>query len=558
MTASLSETPPSKREQDELLERHGFRRGQLFAGKYRLEGLLGEGGMGIVLLATHVDLHRTVAIKVVRSELARNDEIVERLLAEAQAAANIRSEHVTRVLDLGRLDSGTPYIVLEFLDGRDLAALLDEHGPLPTETAVDFVLQVCDALAEAHAAGIIHRDLKPENLFLTYRPDGTPIVKLIDFGISKNLMARDRRAALTNPAQLVGSPYYMAPEQMRGVRGVDARADLWALGVVLYELLTGQTPFAADSIPAVCHLVMNEHPTPPRTFAPELPPELEAVILCCLEKEPNERFGDVADFANALAPFATQEGLIYADRVQRVMAAASSRERSRAAAVSGKFVREPSASQPEVRAFSESARNLPTQQSLEPMSLRTPAALSTTRRSSPYSSFKRDVRRSRRRGLRWTIAAAAIVVGGAALTLIARTPIPAPPPGVAVDRATPTTFLPPAPVATALPAADPPPPPSAAPSGDGELGPLERVSSSRTSTVSAPHRFEGSSFGARSSLQSSPATSTAELATSASAAPPAPSPPATAVVAPEPSAPPAVKARRAVDPWDRKSFGGRR
>lgn len=303
-----------------LLARHGFHYGERIGGKYRVTGLIGEGGMGLVLSAVHEDLEREVAIKVVRRELLQNEDVIERLLAEAQIAACIRSEHVTRVLDVGRLTNGSPYLVLEKLEGRDLAGILDEGGPLDTETAVDFVLQVCDALAEAHAGGIVHRDLKPENLFFTTRPDGSPCIKVLDFGISKNLSGRDRRGTTTNPSQVMGSPYYMAPEQIRS-KPVDPRSDVWALGVVLYELCTGQTPFAADSVPSVCHQVLNEEPTPPRTFAPDLAPELESIILRCLEKEPEARFANVAELALALAPLGGPEATYYAERVERVLRA---------------------------------------------------------------------------------------------------------------------------------------------------------------------------------------------------------------------------------------------
>jgi serine/threonine-protein kinase len=301
-----------------LLARNGFHYGEQIGGKYRVTGLIGEGGMGIVLSAVHDDLERDVAIKVVRRELLQNEDVIERLLAEAQIAACIRSEHVTRVLDVGRLTNGSPYLVLEKLEGRDLSGILDEGGPLDTETAVDFVLQVCDALAEAHAGGIVHRDLKPENLFFTTRPDGSPCIKVLDFGISKNLGARDRRAAITNPSQVMGSPFYMAPEQIRS-KPVDPRSDVWALGVVLYELCTGQTPFAADSVPSVCHLVLNEKPTPPRTFAPDLPLALEGIILRCLEKDADHRFANVAELASVLAAFGGPEAAYYADRVERVL-----------------------------------------------------------------------------------------------------------------------------------------------------------------------------------------------------------------------------------------------
>src|SRR5450755_319444 len=224
-----------------------FGEGDVLAGKYRIEAVLGEGGMGIVLSATHIELGSRVAIKVLRPELAHTEDAVSRLLVEARSAASIRSEHVARVLDVGRLESGLPFLVLEHLEGRDLQQILARSGRLASQVAVDFVLQACQALSEAHSAGIVHRDLKPENLFLTYRADGTPVVKVLDFGISKRLSHDGREAARTNPSELLGSPLYMAPEQMKGSVSIDARVDIWSLGVVLYELCTGQSPFFGET-----------------------------------------------------------------------------------------------------------------------------------------------------------------------------------------------------------------------------------------------------------------------------------------------------------------------
>ena len=277
--------------------------GDVLVGKYRIEAVLGEGGMGIVLRATHLELGCQVAIKVMRPELAQHEESVNRLLVEAQAAASIRSEHVARVLDVGRLDSGAPFLVLEYLEGRDLSQILSKVGRLDSQIAVDFVLQACQALSEAHGAGVVHRDLKPENLFLSHRSDGTPVIKVLDFGISKRLTRAGREAARTNPSELLGSPLYMAPEQMRGSVDIDARADIWSLGVVLYELCTGQSPFFGESIPAICARVIGIDPAPPRSLMPTLPSGLEAIILRCLRKEPAHRPASIAELATALAAY---------------------------------------------------------------------------------------------------------------------------------------------------------------------------------------------------------------------------------------------------------------
>jgi serine/threonine-protein kinase len=299
-----------------------FGEGDVLAEKYRIEAVLGEGGMGIVLRAMHMELGCPVAIKVMRPELAHNEDAVNRLLVEARAAASIRSEHVARVLDVGRLETGAPFLVLEHLEGRDLAQIIQRSGRLAVQVAVDFVLQACQALSEAHSAGIIHRDLKPENLFLSYRADGTPVIKILDFGISKRLTHDGREAARTNPSELLGSPLYMAPEQMKGGASVDARADIWSLGVCLYELCTGQSPFFGESIPSICARVIGVDPKPPRELIRDLPAGLEAVILRCLNRDPELRPSNVAELATELAQYGSADGTAYANSARLVMAGA--------------------------------------------------------------------------------------------------------------------------------------------------------------------------------------------------------------------------------------------
>ncbi|HEX9618698.1 MAG TPA: serine/threonine-protein kinase [Polyangiaceae bacterium] len=291
-----------------------------FAGRYRVLSTIAEGGMGVVLHAVDMDLGRHVAIKVVREELIEHEGAAERALLEARFAANIRSEHAVKVLDIGRDGQGVPYIVMEYLVGEDLSELLAIHGTLPYETAVDFVLQVCEALAEAHGSGIVHCDLKPGNLFLTTRADGEPVVKVLDFGISKEFRKGVRRS-VTNPSDMVGSPHYMAPEQMLAA-SVDGRADIWSLGAVLYELLTGRPPFSNDTIPGVCAMVLSAEPTAPRQLNPDVPVDLERIVLRCLKKDPAERFDDVGELADALARFGGPTSSDYAVRVSRVIASA--------------------------------------------------------------------------------------------------------------------------------------------------------------------------------------------------------------------------------------------
>ncbi len=299
-----------------------FGEGDVLADKYLIEAVLGEGGMGIVLRATHLELGCRVAIKVMRPELAHTEDAVNRLLVEARAAASIRSEHVARMLDVGRLPSGAPFLVLEHLEGRDLAQILAKSGRLASQVAVDFVLQACEALSEAHSAGIVHRDLKPENLFLSSRADGTPIVKVLDFGISKRLGLDTRTGARTNPSELLGSPLYMAPEQMKGSAETDARADIWSLGVVLYELCTGQSPFFGETIPAICARVIGIDPTPPRSLQPNLPEGLEAVILGCLRKNAAERPENIAELAAQLVAYGSSDATAYANSARLVMTGA--------------------------------------------------------------------------------------------------------------------------------------------------------------------------------------------------------------------------------------------
>jgi serine/threonine-protein kinase len=282
--------------------RYGLAEGTLVAGKYRLQAVLGEGGMGLVLSAHHEALDRTVAIKVLRSESTKDGAMVERFLREARLAANLKSEHVAHVLDVGTLPTGAPFMVLEYLEGADLAAVLVREGRLPVAVACNYVVQACEAVAEAHSTGIVHRDLKPENLYLTKSVGGADLVKVLDFGVSKALDAG--RAAITTTGVTLGSPLYMAPEQLRGAREVGPRADVWALGVVLYELLTLHLPFEADTLPDLCVQITTEDPVPLEELRDDVPQALLAVVARCLEKDPGKRYFDAAELAEALAPFA--------------------------------------------------------------------------------------------------------------------------------------------------------------------------------------------------------------------------------------------------------------
>jgi serine/threonine-protein kinase len=275
--------------------------GQTLAGKYRIEKILGKGGMGLVLGARHLKLDEPVAIKLLRAAMMEVDGMVARFLREARAASKIKSVHVARVTDVDTLDTGVPYMVMEYLTGTDLADLRRKKGQLGVVEAVGYVLEATEAIAEAHALGIVHRDLKPANLFLHEARDGTRVLKVLDFGISK--LEAPGEEDSTKTGQMMGSPKYMSPEQMLSMRDVDGRSDIWSLGAVLYELLAGRPPFVADSTPRVCALVLHNDPAPPSTLRPDLPPALERAVLRCLEKDPQRRFPTVTDLAEALAPF---------------------------------------------------------------------------------------------------------------------------------------------------------------------------------------------------------------------------------------------------------------
>jgi serine/threonine-protein kinase len=300
--------------------------GAVLAGKYRVDRVLGEGGMGVVVAATDLQLERRVAIKFLLPDYAKHEEAAQRFLREARAAVKIQSEHVARVIDVGTMEGGAPYMVMEYLEGRDLAAVIEEHKRLPVEEAVAYVLEGCDAIAEAHSVGIVHRDLKPANLFLTRQPDGSLRIKVLDFGISKAMVAGETDPSLTRTSSMMGSPLYMSPEQMKSAKNVDPRTDVWALGVILYELLMGSPPFDAESIPELSAKVLLEQPASIRGARPDVPAALEAVVMHALEKDPAKRFATVADLAMALASFGparTRANVERASRVLRVPLSAS-------------------------------------------------------------------------------------------------------------------------------------------------------------------------------------------------------------------------------------------
>jgi len=293
--------------------------GTILAGKYRIDRVIGEGGMGVVYEALHLRLKQRVAIKILRPTILSHPEFVGRFEREARAAATLDSPNVAKVLDVDTSPDGLPYMVIEYLEGTDLSDELARRGRLPVQEAVAYVLEACVPIGQAHALGIIHRDLKPSNLFLANK-GGERVLKLLDFGISKVLTEIDTKT--TSSLATLGTPHYMSPEHVRSSSDVDRRSDIWSLGVILYELLTGTEPYQGDAARVIAAIAADPVPLP-RTRRADIPEELERVIMHALEKDPRKRFADVRALAQALAPFAPEDELVTVSAAERLPAALS-------------------------------------------------------------------------------------------------------------------------------------------------------------------------------------------------------------------------------------------
>ncbi|HEY1958843.1 MAG TPA: serine/threonine-protein kinase [Polyangiaceae bacterium] len=301
-------------------EEHLPQPGEVLAGKYRIERIIGKGGMGAVLAAHHQMLGETVAIKFLLGEIAQNPEAVKRFHNEAKNAFKIKSEHVCHVMDVGE-ERGMPFMVMEFLNGEDLSQMVERRGALPVEEAVDYVLQALEAIAQAHAFGMVHRDLKPANLFLHRSGDGSSLIKVLDFGIAKSNALGDSSAQhnLTSTKSMLGSPLYMSPEQLRSAKNVDARADIWALGVILYELLTGKVPFNGETLGELFIAILEQPPPPVMAIRPDVPQILSDAVMRCLQRQIEYRFSNVAELAQTLAPCAPARSFVSVERVAQAL-----------------------------------------------------------------------------------------------------------------------------------------------------------------------------------------------------------------------------------------------
>ena len=295
--------------------------GSILVGKLRVERVLGQGGMGTVFEATHLVLGQRVAVKVLQGNPRETPELLDRFRREARIAGRLDGEHVARAMDAGLLDDGRPYLVMELRVGHDYEVELQRRGQLPVTDAVDDLLQACEGVAEAHAAGLVHRDLKPANLFITRRRDASRLIKVLDFGISKAMVKGRRPPAITPEASRFGTPAYMSPEQLTAADEVDARSDQHALATILYEMLAGRTPHADVNLAALAVSIATRPVTPLRELRPDAPLGLEAALMRALSKRPDDRHLDLAAFAWAIAPYGGPGACAAAERVEEALGA---------------------------------------------------------------------------------------------------------------------------------------------------------------------------------------------------------------------------------------------
>jgi serine/threonine-protein kinase len=303
--------------------------GEIVGGRFRIDRLLGSGSMGFVVAAWHLELDQPVALKLLNADVFEQAEAAARFRREVRAAARIKSEHVCRVIDVGSVEQGSPYMVMELLDGNNLEEELLRRGTLPVPEAVGYILEAVEALAEAHASGIVHRDLKPANLFVARRADRSRLLKVLDFGISKSMVDSHGPGdmSLTRTGVIIGSPLYMSPEQMRSTKDADTLSDIWALGAILFQLVTGRPPYEGETIPELCAKLFSENAPPPSTVRIGLPSALDAVIQKALAREPSKRFQTVAELGAALVDF-NPAGRVHVERARRVLAAREGRPSS--------------------------------------------------------------------------------------------------------------------------------------------------------------------------------------------------------------------------------------
>lgn len=297
--------------------------GATIASRYVVEAECGGDDVTVMLAAEDAQLDRRVAIQMLSPEWAGDFDMADQFLRAAHASMSLANEHTVRVLDSGTLPNGRPYLVAEYPDGRNFDQLVHAWGPLAAPTAIDWVLQAAEAVAEAHALGIVHGHLKLAHLFLTQRSNGTVCVKLTDFGLSPiggplRHLAED---ALAKPIHIMESMQYMAPEQLRSPYQAHVRTDIWALGAIVYELIAGESPFRGETLSELSIAVLSRPPTPLSALRPNIPPPVEAAIARCLQKDPDDRFGNVAAFAAALAPYGTHLGRASCDRIAHALVA---------------------------------------------------------------------------------------------------------------------------------------------------------------------------------------------------------------------------------------------